>query len=365
MLVTMSTDEPLIPSSTNFDDVDKDKSGTISKKEFEKAKEASSTDSDNVHTTPFPEIDGISKSTKIVEETTKDKNGKDVKTQKSEERTDEEVWEIIFDDLNEILAGSDYDNYHIDAAYKIGEDDWKQKDVRKKFDNAHEYQGLQEILNFMFGPSRERESISYDYNLGSGDHGVDSYILQEDPDFKYFGLTIIQSKLHAPTSGGFPAEERDTMDRMVRDISKIANNEHVGSNPKYVELRDRYRSLGARFADAVPIRAVIVTSKPQAEGSDYANTGENHSIHTLRYSQLATLINGIKSVSTTVEAWDIPNSTELISVEANPNVNLAIIPAGVVFDFLHSGDGKRNEDHLHFNVRLSLMESHTTSKESC
>ena len=172
------------------------------------------------------EKENITVATKLVKKTITKADVTEEDEEKIKELSDAEVWEVVYNNLNQILISDEFSNYSIDHEYEFGGDEWKKN--RHRFDEAHEFQSCKEVLNWFFGPSRSRDSIEWESNLGSGDHGVDSYILQKDPDFNFFGLTIIQSKLHAlTTSEKLPREPRVTMELMIRSVQKIVKNTSI------------------------------------------------------------------------------------------------------------------------------------------
>lgn len=350
-----------------FETIDTNQDGVIDLEEFKAAQQEQDVVEEALPSkqlTVDVEAGIIPVATKIVVETEKDTDGNESTIEKVVTMENQEIWEVIYDDLSEILINDNFSDYSIDDKYEFGGEQWI--DERYKFNEAHEFQSCNEILNWFFGASRNRDSIEWLSNLGSGDHGVDSYILQKDPEFNFFGLTIIQSKLHAMTTGEkFPNEPSKTMDTMIRAVSKIVKKEAIGKNAKYLELKNKYDELCLSSAMDVPVRAIIITSKQQTEDSEYAKMGNDHGIRTIEYNQLATLIGGKKSVTKAVDDWELSTSTPFVMHKdaKEPDVHLAIVSGEDIFNFIHSSGGKRKEEYLHYNVRLSLLHSSNKKKK--
>jgi len=266
-----------------------------------------------------------------------------------------EIWSAMVRELNQILMSTEYPYDSITEKIDYGTPEWS--DNRYKFEVAFEYQCCQQILSKMFGPSRNRESIIFKSNLGSNDEGVDSYILQKDPDFKYFGITLIQSKLHAPNNEEWVSESSDTVDKAANAARKVRENTPVG-NEKFKEMLSLVSSLGTDTASEIPIYSIIVTSSSPDAG-DYQTVSSEQNITTINYEKFLPLIDDITSTHQNIPDMEI--TSDLFPGPGEGVVNLAILSGKQVYEWVHSENGKRNDAILSYNVRMDL--SHSKSKK--
>ena len=269
---------------------------------------------------------------------------------------EEELWGVIISDLNQILTSTEYPHNSLDDPIEYESEDWAAN--VHKFREAFEYQCTHVMLEKLFGPSRNRDSIESSSNLGTGDEGVDGWILQSDPDFRHFGLTIIQSKLHAPTDDGFPAEAQVTADLMVSAVKKIHTNQEVG-NTAFKEMQSKVQLLKADLAREVPIYSIIITSN--SSNGDYQTVCSDANICSIDYDLYVPLLESKTTTHINIPDWTI--ETELLTSQDETEVNLAILPASVIYGFIHEGNGKRNDSVLSYNVRMDLQTSKNPKKK--
>jgi hypothetical protein len=270
---------------------------------------------------------------------------------------EDELWKIIIDDLNQILTSTEYPHDSLNEPIEYPSEDWNTNAT--KFREAFEYQCANAILAKLFGPSRNRDSIEIQSNLGTGDEGVDGWILQSDPDFKHFGLTIIQSKLHEPTETGFPVEPQDTADKAASAARKVRNDTEVG-NAAFKDMQSKVQALTTELARDIPIYSIIVTSK--SSDGDYQTICDDENIHSIDYSLYVPILESKTTTHTNIPDWAIEN--ELLTSQDETEVNLAILPASVIYEFIHEGNGKRNDSVLSYNVRMDLQTSKNSKKKT-